>query len=284
MQKPLRGRRCRRERISHRWARCGGKAPGGGLSALGRKDVQKPALSGARRAGAPCGLPEETAEPSAWAALPLWEGFPTGGRSAGKRGRRLDGGDVELKALLLNASPKNNGNTARLLELIGDAFHKKGMETQTLCLGDLHYAFCKGCRSCYQTAECVQHDDVQLVLEQMEQADLIAIASPDYWGGITGQLKAFIDRCTPYSPAHQPHAALSMGKRGISIALSAREDPRECKEILARIDRFFQRMGIRPMANYYTCGVLTEDDLNNNEGKLAEVTFFGEEIAKTLMK
>src|SRR5699024_7077966 len=100
----------------------------------------------------------------------------------------------------------------------------------------------------------------------------------------TGQLKAFIDRCTPYSPAHQPHAALSMGKRGISIALSAREDPRECKEILARIDRFFQRMGIRPMANYYTCGVLTEDDLNNNEGKLAEVTFFGEEIAKTLVK
>ena len=211
-------------------------------------------------------------------------GFPTGGRSAGKRGRRLDGGDVELKALLLNASPKNNGNTARLLELIGDAFQKKGMETQTLCLGDLHYAFCKGYRSCYQTAECVQHDDVQLVLEQMEQADLIAIASPDYWGGITGQLKAFIDRCTPYSPAHQPHAALSMGKRGISIALSAREDPRECKEILARIDRFFQRMGIRPMANYYTCGVLTEDDLNNNEGKLAEVTFFGEEIAKTLVK
>lgn len=189
-----------------------------------------------------------------------------------------------MKALLLNASPKNNGNTARLLELIGDAFQKKGMETQTLCLGDLHYAFCKGCRSCYQTAECVQHDDVQLVLEQMEQADLIAIASPDYWGGITGQLKAFIDRCTPYSPAHQPHAALSMGKRGISIALSAREDLRECKEILARIDRFFQRMGIRPMANYYTCGVLTEDDLNNNEGKLAEVTFFGEEIAKTLMK
>ena len=84
-----------------------------------------------------------------------------------------------MKALLLNASPKNNGNTARLLELIGDAFQKKGMETQTLCLGDLHYAFCKGCRSCYQTAECVQHDDVQLVLEQMEQADLIAIASPD---------------------------------------------------------------------------------------------------------
>ena len=74
------------------------------------------------------------------------------------------------------------------------------------------------------------------------------------------------------------------GKRGISLALSAREDPRECKEILARIVRFFVRLGIKPMANYYTCGGLTEDDLNQNEGKLAEAAFFGTEIAKALVK
>ena len=43
-------------------------------------------------------------------------------------------------------------------------------------------------------------------------------------------------------------------------------------------------MGIKPMANYYTCGVLTEDDLNQNEGKLAEAAFFGTEIAKALVK
>ena len=214
LQKPLHGRRCRRERISHRWARCGGKAPGGGLSALGRKDFQKARSEWGEKGRRALRLAGGNRRTLCVGALPLWEGFPPAGAARGKGGRRLDGGDVELKALLLNASPKNNGNTARLLELIGDAFQKKGMETQTLCLGDLHYAFCKGCRSCYQTAECVQHDDVQLVLEQMEQADLIAIASPDYWGGITGQLKAFIDRCTPYSPAHQPHAALSMGKAG----------------------------------------------------------------------
>lgn len=71
-------------RRAQRGAHPPGKAPGGGLSAPWRKDFQKPALSGARRAGAPCGLPEETAEPSAWAALPLWEGFPTGGAARGK--------------------------------------------------------------------------------------------------------------------------------------------------------------------------------------------------------
>ncbi len=189
-----------------------------------------------------------------------------------------------MKALFINAGPKNNGNTARLLGLIADAFSKKGIETEILCLGDLTYGFCKGCRSCYTTAECVQHDDVQKIMEKMAGADVIALASPDYWGGITAQLKAFIERCTPYSPAHQPHATLPAGKRGIAIALSAREDPAECKEILADIERFFKRLGIKPSANYYTCGILTEDDLNNNAEKLAEAAFFGAEVAKALVK
>ena len=202
---------------------------------------------------------------------------------AEKKRLRMEG-EIFLRALLINASPKKDGNTARLLGLVAEAFLQRGIGTEILCLGEQQYAFCRGCRSCYQTAECVQRDDVQEILKRMSEADVIAIASPDYWGGITGQLKAFIDRCTPYSPAHQPHAALPAGKRGISLALSAREDPRECKEILARIDRFFVRMGIKPMANYYTCGVLTEDDLNQNEGKLAEAVFFGTEIAKALVK
>lgn len=189
-----------------------------------------------------------------------------------------------MKALLMNASPKNNGNTARLLGLVGDALVQRGMETEIVCLGEQNYGFCRGCRSCYRTAECVQHDDVQVLMEKMKGADIIAIASPDYWGGITGQLKAFIDRCAPYSPDHQPHASLPAGKRGISLALGAREDPRECKDILARIDRFFVRMGIKPMANFYTCGILTEEDLNSNEEKLAEAAFFGAEIAKALVK
>ena len=189
-----------------------------------------------------------------------------------------------MKALFINASPKNNGNTARLLGIVADAFHQRGIKTETLCLGDQQYAFCKGCRACYRTASCVQHDDMQKIMEGMAGADIIAIASPDYWGGITGQLKAFMDRCTPYSPAHEPHAALPAGKRGLGIALSAREDPAECKEILARIERFFKRLGIKPAASFYTCGVLTEDDLNGDEGKLAEAAFFGAEVARALVK
>ncbi|WP_195983846.1 flavodoxin family protein [Clostridium sp. D33t1_170424_F3] len=188
-----------------------------------------------------------------------------------------------MKALLINASSKKNGNTARLVGLVADAFQEKGMQVETLCLGEQSYSFCKGCRSCYQTAECVQQDDVQKVLGKMADADVILIASPDYWGDVTGHLKVFMDRCTPYSKAHQPYAALPGGKRGISIALSAGEDPRECKAILMKIENLFRTLGIKPAASFYTCGILTEQDLERDEGKLAEAAFFASEIAKALV-
>lgn len=188
-----------------------------------------------------------------------------------------------LKALLINASPKKNGNTARLVGLVADAFQQKGIQAETLCLGEQSYSFCKGCRGCYETAECVQQDDVQKILEKIAGADVILIASPDYWGDVTGHLKVFMDRCTPYSKAHQPYATLPSGKRGISIALSAGEDPRECKAILVKIDGLFRTLGIKPAASFYTCGILTEQDLENDEGKLAEAAFFASEIAKALV-
>lgn len=187
-----------------------------------------------------------------------------------------------MKALLLNASPKTNGNTARLVGLVAEAFQKKGIQAETLCLGEQSYSFCKGCRGCYQTASCVQRDDVQKILEKMAGADVVLIASPDYWGDVTGHLKVFIDRCTPYSKAHQPHAALPGGKRGISIALSGGEDARECKAILAKIDSLFRTLGIKPAASFYTCGILTEADLEHDPEKLAEAAFFASEIAKAL--
>lgn len=188
-----------------------------------------------------------------------------------------------LKALLINASPKKNGNTARLVGLVADAFRQKGIQAETLCLGEQSYSFCKGCRGCYKTAECVQRDDMQKILEQMAGADVVLIASPDYWGDVTGHLKVFMDRCTPYSKAHEPHAALPGGKRGISLALSAGEDPRECKAILMKIDNLFRTLGIKPAASFYTCGILTEQDLERDEGKLAEAAFFASEIAKALV-
>ena len=102
-----------------------------------------------------------------------------------------------MKALIINCSPVRNGATARIAEIIGDEL-KSRYEIKNICIDDYSFAFCKGCRSCHKTAECVQHDDVDVLMGEFEHADVIVSVSPSYWADIPGQFKAFIDRCTPW--------------------------------------------------------------------------------------
>ncbi|MCI8767993.1 MAG: flavodoxin family protein [Ruminococcus sp.] len=77
----------------------------------------------------------------------------------------------------------------------------------------------------------VQHDDVDKIMENYEWEDIIISVSPSYWADILGQFKAFIDRCTPWCNTHEPHAALSAGKKGYVVALRTGTSMRECQRI-----------------------------------------------------
>lgn len=57
--------------------------------------------------------------------------------------------------------------------------------------------YCKGCLGCVSFEECVIHDDMSGILEDMVDADVIVFASPIYFNTISGQMKTMIDRLTP---------------------------------------------------------------------------------------
>ena len=52
-----------------------------------------------------------------------------------------------------------------------------------------------------------------------EIANIVISVSPSYWADVPGQFKSFIDRCTPWCNTHEPHAKISSGKKGYTIAL-----------------------------------------------------------------
>lgn len=65
-----------------------------------------------------------------------------------------------MKILLINAGAKNNGATQEILTLIKN--HIPNTSTvNSICLGDVHVQFCKGCKSCYDTGKCFQEDDME---------------------------------------------------------------------------------------------------------------------------
>lgn len=94
----------------------------------------------------------------------------------------------------VSGSPHRYGNTERLLDAFIDGTREAGAETRKVVLSTLSYASCRGCNACHRTGVCIVDDDASPLLEEMANADVLAIASPIYSMGITAELKGLIDR------------------------------------------------------------------------------------------
>ena len=102
-----------------------------------------------------------------------------------------------MNALVINCSPVRDGATAEIVKIVSDCLGER-YSTECACIDDYDIHFCRGCRRCHTTAECVQHDGVDALMARFERADVIVCVSPSYWADVPGQFKAFIDRCTPW--------------------------------------------------------------------------------------
>lgn len=159
-----------------------------------------------------------------------------------------------MNALVMNCSPVRNGATAEIVRIVSQCLEQK-YDTRSICIDDFQIGFCRGCRICHDTAKCVQHDDVDKVIERYEWADVIVSVSPSYWADIPGQFKAFIDRCTPWCNTHEPHAAIGGGKKGYSIALRTGPSMRECNRIIESIEHFYGHMEIQCCGRLGLCSI-----------------------------
>ena len=104
------------------------------------------------------------------------------------------------KALILIGSPRKKGSTGILAAEAERGLKEQDIETQVLFLNDLKI---KGCQACYwckknDIADCAVKDDMKKVHQLMKECDGMIVASPIYFGSITAQTKAWLDRLFPY--------------------------------------------------------------------------------------
>lgn len=148
-----------------------------------------------------------------------------------------------MKALVLNCSPVKTGATAEIVRIVSERLSDR-YDVRSVCIDDYTFGFCKGCRRCHVTAECTQHDDVEVLMKEFEQADVIVAVSPSYWADVPAQFKAFIDRCTPWCDTHEPHKTIPPGKKGYAVVLRTGPNMKECEKIIGTIDHFYGHLGI----------------------------------------
>lgn len=179
-----------------------------------------------------------------------------------------------MNVLVMNCSPVRNGATAEIVNILCDNLRDR-YEARQICIDDYKIHYCTGCRSCHNTAKCIQKDDVDIIIEQYEWADIIISVSPSYWADVPGQFKAFIDRCTPWCNTHEPHAKISEGKKGYAIALRTGPSMKECNRIIETIEHFYGHMEIACCGSLGLCSVEYKEAL---ETKMDEIMEFCSKI------
>ena len=180
-----------------------------------------------------------------------------------------------MKILIINCSPVRDGATAEIVNIVNDNV-SAGNEVRCVCIDDYKIGLCKGCRACHTTARCFQNDDTEKLMEQYEWADSIISVSPSYWADIPGQFKVFIDRCTPWCNTHEPHAELSAGKKGYTIALRTGSSMPECERVISSIEHFYGHLEIEPYGKLGLCCVEHKEDVTS---RIEEI----EEFCKTIL-
>lgn len=119
-----------------------------------------------------------------------------------------------MKVIAINGSPRKNGNTATLLKHALEGAKSRGVDTMLVHLYDMNYTGCTSCFACKRKdgknyGKCAFQDDLSNVLKEIEKADAIIMGSPIYFGSITGQMMAFLERLMfPYTTYTEGYKAI----------------------------------------------------------------------------
>lgn len=122
-----------------------------------------------------------------------------------------------MKVLLLNGSPKLNGNTALALREMAEVFAQEGIEAEIVHVGNQDIRGCIACGSCGRLGKCVFDDAVNAIATKFESADGLVIGSPVYYASANATLMALMQRLfysTHFDKTMKVGASVTIARRG----------------------------------------------------------------------
>lgn len=185
-----------------------------------------------------------------------------------------------IKITCIVGSARANGSSAYLVDTLLKGVGE-GAEVKKYCVSQMNFGFCTGCKQCYVNGECVQTDEVKSVILDVLSSDYVVIAAPSYWAGVPAQLKALIDRSTPYGDTNPNRKYYAGGEiKGIAIAVRAGVREAENTLILDTIKHYFGHLGIKTVEKISVRNTDTLNDLlTKNEEAVSRVYGLGRHIA-----
>ncbi len=147
-----------------------------------------------------------------------------------------------MKVLMINGSPRPNGNTSIALREMEKIFTVDGIETEIIQVGSKAIRGCIGCGKCAEAGKCVFDDAVNEIAPKFEACDGLVVGSPVYYASANATLVAFLTRLfysTPFDKTMKVGAAVAVARRG---GLSATFD---------ELNKFFTISGMPVASSQY---------------------------------
>ena len=122
-----------------------------------------------------------------------------------------------MKVLILNGSPRPNGNTAIAINEMVKVFEEEGVEAEVVNIGNKNVRGCIACNTCGSKGKCVFDDVVNELAPKFEEADGLVAATPVYYASANATLIACLDRLfysTGFDKTMKVGASIAVARRG----------------------------------------------------------------------
>lgn len=162
--------------------------------------------------------------------------------------------------LIISSSPRRNGNSQLLCNQFMQGVQYKGHHVDMIRIMDQNIGFCRACDGCVRNGgTCILKDDMADILDLYQKADVLVLATPVYFYGISAQMKTFIDRTYPIWQ--------HLGKKDVYYIISAGLGEDIVERSLGDLDGFVEHLeeyeikGKLYATNVMDAGLVTGKDI-----------------------
>lgn len=165
-----------------------------------------------------------------------------------------------MKVLILNGSPRKDGNTTAALREVEAVLNEEGIETRTIDVGKMDIRGCLACNWCHEHGKCVIDDPVNEIALQLEEADGLVLGTPVYYASANGTLISLLDRLfhgTSFDKTMKVGASVAIARRG------------GCTATFDQLNKYFTISGMPVASSQYwnqVHGLVPGDAAKDEEG------------------
>ncbi len=187
-----------------------------------------------------------------------------------------------MKVLGIMGSPRIKGNTDLLLDEALAGAESRGAEVDKIVVDRLNIAPCNDYYGCLKDGKCVIRDDMDGIYPKLLDADIVIVASPTFFYGLSAQLKALIDRCQAIWARRYilKQELPEAGRKGALIGVAATEGKQLFDGSILTIKYFFKTIGVEYAGELLIQGIDKKGEIREHPTALSDALQLGTGLAQ----